>query len=130
MRAGFLSPADFARKIGNSYATVIGWTLTAKIPFQAEANGRKWIPEAEAMETQVVKSWLARKETVAQTPSQVPPTVVKEVPICSEEKLFLVARQKAAHYINRAKNCRDARRPQAEAEMLWLAVEQFGFKIE
>lgn len=150
---GFISCADFAHKLGVSYAHVINWTLTGAIPFQTREGGKyKMIPEHEAMESEVVKASLAKraaKGIFPPAPSNVPPmqpvSTMQPVPfhppqevyqriitpgIQPAEKIFLLARRQAEPYILRAKALRKEGKCQAEAEVLWLAIECFGYNPE
>lgn len=136
---GFLSPSEFAKKHGLAYSSVIAWTLKAEIPFKVAPNGyNKMIPEFEALESSVVKHALAKREdrgVIPPEPSTIPPTPVAAPPpqvaasqrISRDEEIFLLARRQAEPYISRAKQLRKEGKCQAEAEVLWLAIECFGY---
>lgn len=141
MKEGFLSIAKFARKIGASDAAIYNWIALNAIPFQVDPiTNAKIIPEFDAMESPRVKAFLSRGRggrvvtsfQLTETPKS--PTAVTVIPVASqqksdrEEELFMIARQQAAGFIARARNCRADGRHEAEAELLWMAAECFGFK--
>lgn len=146
MKEGFLSIAKFARKIGVSDAAIYNWIALNAIPFRIDPDtNAKIIPEHEAMESPKVKAALDRRAKreywrgkdnpqipiiapKAEPPAIIPSLVNRQNDPGQEEKLFLIARQQAAGFIARARNCRADARHEAEAELLWMAVECFGFK--
>lgn len=140
---GMLTVTEFAEKIGSTKATVHNWILLNKIPFKLSEKGTRLIPEFEAMEAPCVKTFVPRDYATrviqipnpslnAYTPPRpekvAEPIVTLKSDLERDERLFLIARQQAQGFIARAKNCRLYKKHEAEAELLWMAVECFGFK--
>lgn len=136
---GMLTVREFAQKIGASNQTVTNWILLNRIPFKVGDSGQRLIPEFEAMESPIVKTFVPRvytprpgKPQAALVAPEVPIkpeiSLKHEAQVDREEKLFLIARQQAQGFIARARNCKSDRKHEAEAELLWMAVECFGFK--
>lgn len=136
---------EFASKYGIRGPTVYYWINRGKIPFQSDGVTTRII-EAEAVESPMFKAFFLKKKdrvkpTIAPVSEAMPKkevlTPVKEKfikefishEISINEKLFLTARYKAKPFIERAKACREAGKVNAEAELLWMAVQEMGFKI-
>jgi len=141
---GFIGVGEFAKKHGLTYHYVQQGTVLDQIPFKLAPNGyNKMLLEFEALETPYIKRALAKRSTQPippPAPSSVPPpqpppereappvyarTITPGIP--PAEKLFLLARRQAEPYIARAKELRREGKCQAEAEILWLAIECFGY---
>jgi hypothetical protein len=60
-------------------------------------------------------------------PAQAPESMVEPWRFSDEYRLFLAARGAAKPLIECAKRCRTEGKTQAEAELLWLALENLGF---
>lgn len=144
---------EFADKIGAKYPTVYYWISNKKIPFESDGKVVR-IMEAEAMESPVVQKFLEKNSSLhmnkftkeVKLPHEIPPVTtvdtfgnkkVEYVPnrdwvseeFCKEEKLFLKARHNAKPYIERARACRAQGKVNAEAELLWMAIQEMGFRV-
>lgn len=135
---GFESQGEFAKRVGCSYPTVINWVLLGKLPFKVdEETQQKLIPIEEALAAPCVKKYEKRIVAQAEAPPEVPIVspasgykLLTPDRIPQDEKLFLVARDNAKQFVTRARFCRMDHRHEAEAELLWMALENFGFTKE